>query len=100
MTASARNSPDFRRALTGPVVEAMKSTSPVSTPVSAGASPRYGTCRNLVLVWLPISSTVVCRIDPTPAEPYFSSPGLDFASSTSCFMVLKRESAFTQIMNG
>src|SRR4051812_5928939 len=100
VTANARNSPDFTRELIGPVVAAMKSTSPVSTPVIAGASPRYGTCRNLVLVWLPSSSPVVCRIEPTPAEPYFNSLGLFLASSTSCLMVLKRESAFTAIMNG
>ena len=39
-------------------------------------------------------------IEPVPAEPYFNSPGLAFASSRSCLMVLKRESAFTAIMNG
>src|SRR5215813_15157459 len=32
-------------------------------------------CRNFVLVSLPISSTVVWRIEPTPAEPYFRAPG-------------------------
>src|SRR6476620_2896955 len=32
-------------------------------------------CRNFVLVSLPMSSTVVWRIEPTPAEPYFRTPG-------------------------
>jgi hypothetical protein len=40
VTASARNSPDFTRGLIGPVVAAMKSISPVSSAVIAGASPR------------------------------------------------------------
>jgi hypothetical protein len=69
VTASARNSPERMRGLIGPEVAAMKSISPCSRPVMAGASPRYGTCRNLVLVSLAISSTVVCKIEPTPAEP-------------------------------
>src|SRR5215472_5127462 len=47
-------------------------------------------CRNFVLVSLPMSSTVVCRIEPTPAEPYFRTPGFLRASSISCVSVEAR----------
>ena len=69
LTASPRNSPERMRSPMVPAVAAIKSVSPVSRPVMEGASPRYGTCWNLTLAILPSNSTVMCKVEPTPADP-------------------------------
>ena len=100
VTESARTAPERTCGMARAAVATTKSTSPLSRPVTAGASPRYGTERNCTPVSRASSSVVMWEMEPFPAVPELTLPGAARALAMRSVKDLSRESRRTQIMKG
>ena len=100
LMASARTAPERTCGMARAAVATTKSTSPMSRPVTAGASPRYGTERNCTAVSRASSSVVMWEMEPFPAVPELTLPGAARALAMRSVKDLSRESRRTQIMKG
>jgi len=93
VTARARNSPERMRALIGP--EVCRDEIDIALK-EAGNGRRFAAIGNVQKLCLGLAAHQlnggVEGIEPTPAEPYFRTPGFLRASSISCSSVWKRES--------